>query len=71
MDPIVYDLPLIVAIGIAHAMLATQCKGRPTTLCIHLVYIESQEQLAKAMYIYTLSRLPEVPWRTVCTNLLH
>ena len=30
-------LLLIVAIGIAHAMLATQCKARPTMLCIQLV----------------------------------
>ena len=27
-------LLLIVAIGIAHVMLATQCKARPTMLCI-------------------------------------
>ena len=30
-------LQLIVAIGIAHAMLATHCKARHTILCIHLV----------------------------------
>ena len=30
-------LLLIVAIGIAHAMLATQCKACPTMLCIRLV----------------------------------
>ena len=29
-------LLLIVAIGIAHAMLATQCKARPSLLCICL-----------------------------------
>ena len=30
-------LLLIVAMGIAHAMLARQCKVRPTMLCIRLV----------------------------------
>ena len=30
-------LPLIVAIGIAHVMLAMQCKAHPTMLCIHLL----------------------------------
>ena len=30
-------LLLIVAMGIAHAMLARQCKARPTMLCIRLV----------------------------------
>ena len=30
-------LLLIVAMGIAHGMLASQCKARPTMLCIRLV----------------------------------
>lgn len=32
-------LLLIVAIGIAHAMLARHCKAHPTMLCIHLFII--------------------------------
>ena len=31
------NLLLIVAMGIAHAMLVRQCKVRPTMLCIRLV----------------------------------